>query len=333
MSKAIPLIGSISSMLLLACAPPAEPQAPADAAAALAAPEPAAAAPAPAAAAEEVRAVLNGAAIAGAWDVVSFEGYRPARLRGTHRAAYADFGPSGVSLRMECNYTGRGGTVSNGRFIPPREGDGLQTAMSCGPERNARESRYFSFFEKSPTLEHLGADRLRLRAGESELVLERPAVRRLNFLPAPSELEGKWRMLELTRYVPEGGYRGSGLSEVPGRIVISGDRLTYNRCPQYALTFRLTADGRLQKIDGTAPADGARDCRELSGPPPGPEMPGPADVLALLHASPAVERTGEGALLLSSGRLGLLITRAPCESLEQSNDHRSTRITDCASPE
>jgi hypothetical protein len=319
------LLAGLSTLALLGCAPAEAPQPPQPAAAPVALVQPAPR--------EEPRPVPDSAAIAGQWDVVSFEGYRPARLRGTIRAAYADFDATGVSLRIECNYSGRGGTVSNGRFLPPKERGGMQTVMSCGPERNDRESRYFSFFEKSPTVEQIDPNRLRLRVGETELLLERPSSRRLNFVPTAAELEGKWRMLEVTHYLPEGGYAGGGLSEVPGRFVFSGDRLTFNRCPQYALTFRLSEDGRLEKTGGTAPAQDARGCKELSGPPPAPRMPGPADVLGLLHSSPLVERTENGAILLSTDRLGLLITKEPCESVEQSSDHRTTRVTDCAPPE
>lgn len=273
--------------------------------------------------------VQDAVAVAGAWDVVSFEGYEPARLSGSGRAAYADFGPNGVGLRIECNQSGRGGTVGNGRFNSIK-GDGLQTAMSCGPERNARESRYFGFFEKSPTVEHIGADRLRLRAGTTQLILERPAVRRLSNLPTPAELQGSWRMLDLTRFQPEGGTAGIGLTETPGRIVFEGDRISYSRCPQYGVTFRWEENGRLVKTAGALPAK-AGDCRELAEPAINSRMPAAGDVLALLHANPQVERTGDGALLISTERLGLVITKAPCESLEQSPSHRVTSEVDCAS--
>jgi hypothetical protein len=307
-------------LALSACAPSPEPQKPL-AASAEAAPAPAAPAPS--------GPVQNAAAVAGAWDVVSFEGHRPARLTGSGRAAYADFGPNGVGLRIECNQSGRAGTVGNGRFNSVR-GDELQTVMSCGPERNARESRYFSFFEKSPTVEHLGADRLRLVAGGTELILERPAVRRLGNLPTPDELQGSWRMLDLTRFEPGVGTSGIGLSETPGRIVFEGDRLSYSRCPQYGVTFRWEEDGRLMKTSGALPA-APGDCRELAEPAINSRMPAAGDLLALLHANPQVERTSNGALLISTERLGLVITKAPCESLEQSPSHRVTRTVDCAS--
>jgi hypothetical protein len=44
------------------------------------------------------------------------------------------------------------------------------------------------------------------------------------------------------------------------------------------------------------------------------------------------ERSGN-TLLISTDRLGLLVTGIPCESMEQSNDHRTTTVRDGASPE
>jgi heat shock protein HslJ len=292
---------------------------------------PAEAASEPAPAAEAPTPVQTYAEIDGAWDVASFEGYEPRRLSGTSRAAFADFRPAGVGLRIECNYSGRSGTVRDGRFVRVAS-DGGQTAMSCGPERHDRERRFFSFFENNPTIERLGPERLRLKSGATELILERPALRRLKFVPAPADLEGKWRLLELTRYHPEGGYSGIGLSEVPGRLVFSGDRLFYSRCPQYGLSFRWGEGGRLEKEGAAAPPAAPADCRELREPYPVPALPKPADLLELLHGNPAVERSGD-ALLISTDRLGLLITKAPCESVEQSKDHRTSRVLDCASPE
>jgi hypothetical protein len=291
---------TLLSLALLACAPLPAPRqaeaAPIEAAPVVAAPE-------------KAGPVEDAAEVAGAWDVVSFDGYQPRRLSGTIRAAYADFGAEGVGLRIECNYSGRSGTIANGRFNSTK-GDGAQTVMGCGPEGNARESRYFGFFEKSPTVEHVAPNRLRLRAAGSELILERPAVRRLSFLPKAAELQGEWRMLEFTRYEPGGrGYSGIGLSETPGRIVLSGDRLFYSRCPQYGLTFRWSDGGQLVKTGGGEAPAAPGDCRELAGPAPSTRLPGAAEVLTLLHSSPAVERTAQGQLLVSNDDFGLLLTK------------------------
>jgi hypothetical protein len=80
-------------LLAAACSKPPQPAAQRDVAAQ---------APAP---------VHDPAQVLGEWDVVSFEGYRPQRLMGGSRAAFADFGPEGVRLRIECNYSGRGGKI------------------------------------------------------------------------------------------------------------------------------------------------------------------------------------------------------------------------------
>lgn len=245
--------------------------------------------------------------VAGQWDVVSFEGYRPGRLSGTRRAAYADFGPEGVSLQLECNASGRPGTVRDGRFVLGGNNSRIQTAIGCGPERGPREVRFFDFFEQSPTVETLGADRLRLRAGGAELVLERPAVRRLAHLPSPAELDGAWRMMEVTRYQPEGGVAGVGLSEIPGRLIIAGDRLHFSACPEQGLRFRHASEGRLVKTGGPAPASGPLGCAGVSDEADAPLLPGPSQALRLLHADPLVEKTGDGGLLLSTPDYGLLL--------------------------
>ncbi|MGZ8998967.1 MAG: hypothetical protein ACXW2T_08940, partial [Allosphingosinicella sp.] len=277
--------------------------------------------------------VTDSASIAGQWDVVRFEGYEPRRLSGTVRAAFADFSEDGVALRIECNYSGRAGVVREGRFSTSGRNDRAQTAMSCGPERNARESRFFTFFESGPVIERRGSDELHLRAGNSELILQRPATRRLAFLPTADRLQGRWRLLEVTRYLPGGGHSGIGLSEVPGRIVIAGDRISYNRCPRYGLGFILGADGTVQKTSGATPPPVPTGCPELAEPAPGSQLPARWDLLRLLHFTPVVERSGDDALLISTETLGLLVTKAPCQSVEQSDDHRTSRLVDCASPE
>jgi hypothetical protein len=137
--------------------------------------------------------------------------------------------------------------------------------MGCEPERHARDSRYFSFFDRSPSIERLSDSRVRLVAGDTVLILERPAQRRLNYLPERGELNGRWRMQSLTRYGPEDGESGIGLSDIPGHILIDGNRLSYDRCPQYALTFAYDAAGRLVKTGGAAIPRRA-ECPQLTPP-------------------------------------------------------------------
>lgn len=255
------------------------------------------------------RPVQSSTEIAGRWDVVSFEGYRPARMQGATPAAFANFSADRVGLRMECNYSGVGGTVRDGRFVA-EAGPRTQTEMGCEPELEARDSRYFSFFDRSPTVERLATGRLRLVAGDSVLILERPEQRRLANLLELHELNGRWRMESLTRYGSQGGYSGIGLSDVPGRIVIDGNRLSYDRCPQYELTFAYGAEGRLVKTGG-APLPEQPDCAALKSRWETSGLPTPDEILPLLHGSPWVEDVGNGNMLIANEQLGLLVAKEP----------------------
>ena len=69
--------------------------------------------------------------ILGEWDVVSFEGYEPQqRMEGTVRSTMADFGPDGVRLRIECNWSGTQGNVRDGRFVREQnEGPGMAQTL------------------------------------------------------------------------------------------------------------------------------------------------------------------------------------------------------------
>lgn len=247
--------------------------------------------------------------VLGQWDVVSFDGHAPARKSGSTREAFADFDERGVRLRIECNYSSRSGAVQGGRFIAvPRPR--AQTEMGCGREREQRDSRYFSFFDRSPWIERLGPARLRLSAGESILILERPAQRRLAFMPAESAFQGTWRMDELTHYAAGGGYSGIGLSDVPGSIVIKGNQLSYDRCPRYDLTFVYAADGRLMNRSNS-PLPEKLDCSSLRYPNyDAPALPSAMEIIPLLHSNPWIEDLGNGRLLIANERIGLTLSRS-----------------------
>jgi hypothetical protein len=259
--------------------------------------------------AHPLRPIFNSADVAGQWDVVSFEGHRPRRLSGTVRAAYVDFGPSGVSLKMECNYTGRPGRVIEGRFVVEPGGDNVQTQIGCGPERGLREQRYFGFFERNPSVEFVSVDRVRLRAGQDELLLERPSLRRLSHLASSAELQGEWEMLEVSRFPPEGGVAGIGLSEASSRIVIEGDRLRIRGCQDLDMTFQYTGQGQLRKSGGKTLQAEPLGCSGVSDTADGTVLPKGSDAIRLIHADPLVEKVEDGVLLLSNGEYGLLISR------------------------
>ena len=252
---------------------------------------------------------ISPAEVLGQWDVVSFEGHTPARKSGSTREAFADFDERGVRLRIECNYSGVSGVVQGDRFIAV-PGPRVQTEMGCGKEREQRDSRYFSFFDRSPRIERLGAARLRLSAGESILILDRPAYRRLAFIPKESMIQGTWRMDELTRYEPGGGFTGIGLSDLPGSIVIKGNRLSYDRCPKYDLSFVYAADGRLMN-SGSSPLPERLDCSSLKYPDHNaPALPSAMEILPLLHSNPWIEELGNGRLLVANERVGLTLSRS-----------------------
>jgi hypothetical protein len=248
--------------------------------------------------------VPSAAEIAGRWDVISFEGYQPA----SRHAAFANFWVHGVSVQLECNRSRIPGIVRDGRFVT-QPGPRMATERGCEPELEARDSRYFSFFDRTPTIERISNSRIRLVAGDSILILERPEQRRLAFLPAPGELNGRWRMESLSRYGPEDGESGIGLSDIPGRILIEGNRLSYDRCPQFALTFTYGADGRLRKTGGALPENA--DCPPLKPPRVTFDMPTPDQILPLLHANPWVEKIGNGRMLIANERFGLHVTKEP----------------------
>ena len=279
----------------------------------------------------EAKPVKDQSEIAGEWDIVRFDGHEPARIAGGVRQAFADFGPDGVGLRIECNSLGVRGKVENGIFRSA-PGDRIQTLMGCGPEREARDAALFGFFDRRPTAELLPDGRLRLVAGDTELLLERPDRRRLAFAVPAEQLAGEWRMTMIHAY-ERGGYRGIGLQEVPGRIAITADRIAYTRCPQYALAYRLSDDARLMKTGGAPiPATRPADCGDLTSANEYGDMPRAWDVLRILHGNPSVEWSGEKTIHVRSGDLGVELTLMPCEEVSQSNDHKTTITRDCASP-
>lgn len=274
--------------------------------------------------------VASSQEIEGHWSIVSFEDYRPERMQGTTPAAFATFTDNGVALRIECNYSGADGYVRDGRWVSV-PGDRIMTLMGCGQEREDRDSRLFAFFDRNPDAALLSNGQLRFVAGETVLVLERPERRRLDYLVPAAQIDGKWRMDFLTRYEPMGGYSGIGLQDLPGRLVIDAGRAYYNRCPQYAVTFNYSQDGRLVKTAGTLPDKPV--CPGLTTTAEYGELPRAIEILDLLHSDPWLEDVGDGAVILSNDRLAIQMTQQPCEEMQQSDDHKTTTIMDCASPE
>lgn len=254
------------------------------------------------------RLVTGQKAVFGRWDIAEFNGYKPRRLSGSDRAAIADFDDRSVSLQIECNRSGVSGTVDGGVFIAT-PGDRIRTLVGCGPEREARDAALFGFFERRPTVFQLPDGRLLLTTGDDELLLEKPQMRRLAFLPSARELMGEWRPTQLARFARGRGYAGIGLSDVPGQITFDGIEAKYDRCPDLALRYRFTADGRIEKISGAKLPSSRSGCDVLSDRPGAPDAPQPWDMIEVLHANPMVEKVDDDTLLISTDDIGLVLER------------------------
>lgn len=180
--------------------------------------------------------------------------------------------------------------------------------MGCGAEGTARERRYFRFFDRSPSIEALGPQRLLLGAGDQTLVLERPETRRRVFVPTPRALTGTWRLESIARYEQGSAVATAGLSAMPGHLVISDHTLRHTACPALRTRYRIGDAGRLIAA-GEMPRDLVARCPALHPESLYPGQPGAEAVLALLYASPLTETTGENGLVLSTDELGLLLRR------------------------
>lgn len=241
------------------------------------------------------RPVGSLAEIAGEWDVVEFDGYRPPRLDPDgQRHAYVDIGARGLSFTILCNYSGMAGSLgADGVLVADIPDGGMQTQMGCGPEREARDTAFFGFFRSRPQVTRLPDGRLRMENPAHSLLLERADIRRLEGGPPLAEVVGTWRVISFTRFL-NGGYQGWGAMFAPGRVRIDPSAIGYSRCPEAMVRFRYTADFTLAR---EAPA-GMPD-RSCSGATPAATHVEPM-LAALLGQSPHAERVPGGRYILRS---------------------------------
>jgi hypothetical protein len=260
----------------------------------------------PHAPAAERAAVASLAEIAGEWDIVSFDGHSPPRLDSDgQRHAYVDIYAAGMRFAISCNHSGMAGRIEGNVLLRAPIDDGMQTAMGCGPEREARDAAFFAFFRSRPEIERLGDGRLRLTAPGHELLLERSAVRRLAMGPALAEISGSWRVVGFTRF-ENGGHRGWGAMYAPGRVTIGEGRVSYSRCPAASVRVDYTSDFLLRRQDGGAPG-AAVAC---PGVRPAATEVEPM-LAALLGQSPEVERVNPDRFILRSRDYAVLLTSEP----------------------
>jgi hypothetical protein len=92
--------------------------------------------------------------------------------------------------------------------------------MGCRAEQSERDEAFFSFFGSKPKVIWAGLKRVRMWNGRTELMLERPELRRLARLVAPEDLSGRWVPQMATATNPKTG--STGESFVQPSIVVLG---------------------------------------------------------------------------------------------------------------
>ena len=227
--------------------------------------------------------------VIGPWDIARFGGYTPVRLDSSGiRRAYVDVSADRLSYAIECNYSGNPAHIDRSGILHD-DGDGsrVSTAMGCGPEGEARESAFFTFFSSKPKVSWDASGGLRIANGRTELILERPEVRRLANAPALEDLAGTWVPQSAHRLLGGNGYEGWGFQE-PGLVTITSDRLTYSGCGGASFAFRYSREGRMTVVGDP----GNVEC--------GSDTP-PRAFLRVLRNGPMVERMSGGGIALSAG--------------------------------
>lgn len=262
--------------------------------------------PPPPIASEAPRTAQSSNPYLGRWDVLRFE----KDTLDTRGGAYVDIFDRSVAMRLRCNYSSANVVLEEGRLAPI---DGLPlptTEMGCSPDRHAQDERFFDFFLQSPTITALDKGRLLLRAGTTELVLQDPAIRRLDFAPTQSQLEGRWTFRFLTRTHAGGGSSGSSLTDEPIVLRIEPSRAWFTACPNLAIDYVYADDRRL--VSGSKiTADQREHCPLATIADAGLDPLTGVRLLDILHGDPSAELAADGSLVLTSGDYTLELVRQP----------------------
>lgn len=228
--------------------------------------------------------------IAGSWDISKFAGYTPTRLHEGVRRAHVHVEGDRLSYVIECNHSGNRARIDSTGILHDDEGGRTQTLMGCSVEQSARDRAFFSFFASKPRVRWAGAKRVLMSNGETELLLERPELRRLARLLPPSRLAGRWVPQMATRMNPNNGSIGESFRQ-PSLLVIQPGSLIYSGCGGARFTFRYKRDGRMTDVQ----EQGRAEC--------GDDFPS-ATLLRIIRSHPFVERDATG-LALTAGDLAV----------------------------
>lgn len=225
--------------------------------------------------------------IRGPWDIASFDGYEPMRLHGGVRRAFVDVRRDGLSYSIECNYSGNPARIDDVGTLHNESKEGqFTTLMSCESAMARREDKFYGFFTSKPKVTWTKDGGLRLFNGQTELLLERPEVRRLANVPPLREVQGRWVPQMATR-IERGGHSGWGFQGT-SVLTIAGDSIRYDGCGGASFTFSYTKSGRMADVA----EHGRADC--------GSNTPAAA-LLRVLRGNPLVERSTGSSIALTSG--------------------------------
>ena len=243
---------------------------------------------------EESAFVTSLREIEGFWLIVRFEDFEPSWRNGTPwRSAYLQIDDGWITYSIGCNRSGNSASLgSDGILRDTDDGSRMQTMQGCGPDREARDRRFFAFFASNPEVRRAGTGRVLLKSDAGELVLIRPELWRQTHKPDLSEIEGRWVPQMSTNYDGWESW-GFGIGENPGVVTIERSRVRWSQCSDLPIAIRWTADARLAARD----AIDANDCPAVARA----TKNGPGAIMRTLTASPAVIRTGVDWIALVDG--------------------------------
>jgi heat shock protein HslJ len=228
--------------------------------------------------------------IAGPWDIASFDGYEPMRLHEGVPRARVHVDNDRLSYVIECNYSGNRAALDETGTLHDHEGGRTQTLMGCAEEQSARDRAFFSFFASKPKVSWAGAKRVRISNGKTELLLERPELRRLAHLLPVDRLAGRWVPQMAMATNPDTGSTGESFRQ-PSLVVLGPSSLSYSGCGGVRFTFRYTGDGRMADVREQGRAECADDFAS-------------ATLLRIMRSQPLVERDATG-VSLTAGDLAV----------------------------
>lgn len=243
--------------------------------------------------------------IQGEWDIVRFGDVRPTRLNTDgERRASLNIRDERLGFAIGCNLSGTRAQIGPDAVLRAiGDEPQIQTLMLCRPEQMRLDAAYFGFFGTTPRVSLTADGRLRLANERTELVLERPEVRRLANAPPLREITGRWIALSAKRDGPGGGWSGVGFGSNGHVLTIRPDQLHYSRCLP-AVQVRYTSDARFRPV-GDPPAP---DCRFRS-PTDASAREAQEALARVMRSGPAVERTAGGGLALLAGRETIVLRR------------------------